>query len=54
MSSGCAPLAKTKAGRFLPVIYRCYPFAQMRTAHRHVNLGHKRGSVVVRLGDTLA
>ena len=42
------------AGRFLPVIDRCYPFAQMREAHRHVDLGHKRGSVVVRLGDTPA
>ena len=43
-----------EAGRFLPVIDRSYPFAQMRETHRHVDPGHTRGSVVVRLGDTLA
>ena len=43
-----------EAGRFLPAIDRCHSFEQMREAHRHVDLGHKRGSVVVRLGDTLA
>ncbi len=43
-----------EAGHFTPVIDRCYPFAQMREAHRHVDLGHKRGSVVVRLGHAQA
>ena len=43
-----------EAGRFLPAIDRCHSFEQMREAHRHVDLGHKRGSVVVRLGDTPA
>ena len=43
-----------EAGHFLPVIDRCYPFAQMRDAHRYVDLGHKRGSVVVCLEDRLA
>jgi NADPH:quinone reductase-like Zn-dependent oxidoreductase len=38
------------AGRFTPVVDRCYPFEQMREAHRHVDSGRKRGSVVVRVG----
>lgn len=35
------------AGRFTPVIDRCYPFEEIVAAHRHVDTGHKRGSVVV-------
>ena len=38
------------AGRFTPVIDRCYPFDQMREAHRYVDSGRKRGNVVVRVG----
>jgi NADPH:quinone reductase-like Zn-dependent oxidoreductase len=38
------------AGRFTPVVDRCYPFEQMREVHRHVDSGRKRGSVVVRVG----
>lgn len=38
------------AGRFMPVIDRCYPFEQMVDAHRYVDSGRKRGSVVVTLG----
>lgn len=38
------------AGRFTPVIDRCYAFEQMVDAHRYVDRGHKRGSVVVTLG----
>jgi NADPH:quinone reductase-like Zn-dependent oxidoreductase len=34
-------------GRFTPVIDRCYPFEEIVAAHRHVDTGHKRGSVVV-------
>lgn len=37
-------------GRFSPVIDRCYPFEQIAEAHRRVDRGHKRGSVVVTLG----
>lgn len=40
------------AGRFTPVIDRCYPFEHMVDAHRYVDLGHKRGSVVITLGSS--
>ena len=40
------------AGRFTPVIDRCYPFEQMVEAHRYVDRGHKRGSVVITLGSS--
>jgi NADPH:quinone reductase-like Zn-dependent oxidoreductase len=35
------------AGSYKPVIDRVYPFDQIVEAHRHVDLGHKKGSVVV-------
>jgi len=37
------------SGRFTPLIDRCYPFEQIAEAHRYVDQGHKRGSVVVTL-----
>jgi NADPH:quinone reductase-like Zn-dependent oxidoreductase len=37
------------AGRFTPVIDRCYPLDEIVAAHRHVDTGHKRGSVVVEM-----
>lgn len=40
------------AGRFTPVIDRCYPFEQMVDAHRYVDRGRKRGSVVITLGSS--
>lgn len=40
------------AGRFTPVIDRCYPFENMVEAHRYVDRGHKRGSVVITLGSS--
>jgi NADPH:quinone reductase-like Zn-dependent oxidoreductase len=44
-----AQLAEAEA--FKPVIDRRYPFAQIAEAHRYVDSGHKRGSVVITLGD---
>lgn len=38
------------AGRFTPVVDRCYAFDEFRAAHRHVDGGRKRGSVVMRIG----
>ena len=35
------------AGKFRPVIDRRYRFEQIAEAHRHVDTGRKRGSVVV-------
>lgn len=40
------------AGGFTPVIDRCYPFEHMVDAHRYVDRGHKRGSVVITLGSS--
>lgn len=37
------------SGRFTPVVDRRYTFEQMVDAHRYVDGGHKRGSVVVTL-----
>ena len=37
------------AGKFLPVIDRCFPFKQIADAHRYVDRGRKRGNVVVNL-----
>lgn len=38
------------AGRFTPVVDRCYPFDEIRAAHRYVDSGRKRGNVVIRVG----
>lgn len=35
------------AGDLQPVIDRCYPFAEIVDAHRYVDTGRKRGSVVI-------
>jgi NADPH:quinone reductase-like Zn-dependent oxidoreductase len=41
----------TSADKFKPVIDRRYPFDQIVEAHRYVDTGRKRGSVVVTLGE---
>jgi len=42
------------AGRFTPIIDRCYPFEQIADAHRYVDRGRKRGSVVITFGASAA
>ena len=38
-------------GQFKPVIDRTYPFSDMKEAHHYVDLGHKKGNVVMVLTD---
>jgi NADPH:quinone reductase-like Zn-dependent oxidoreductase len=47
----CASARLAEEGRFRPVIDRRYTFEQIPEAHRYVDLGRKRGNVIITVHD---